>query len=209
MSKRTKQILVNLNMGKPKEKTVYEVGSSTLKITDDAVLYPVSAFLKRNLTFEDNVKIILIGKRDSFGYYEENVRMFKEEIENINKYIKAEIEIVQVVTDFKEGFSVHKEALEGVIDQIEDGVPLWADTTFGDKTTLIVAMSAISFAERHLGVVVVDLIYGKADFSPEGEPINTAAWTFSGLFFINSLCNRMESENPDNARQMIKKLMNI
>lgn len=204
-----KTIIVSGSWGKPKEKVVYAAGDNSLNVSKKEFHYPISAYLENNAKSEDEIKLILLVKKDPCGYYKKNISNFEEEIEEINKTIKAKIEIKKVVSEFTEDFMVLRNTLDAVIDEIDNNSLIYCDVTFGDKSNIVIMFSALSFAESFLGGMVGRILYGKADFSDEGKPINTVAWDLTPLYSIHSITNKLTCDNPEKARRVLKELLTM
>ena len=51
------------------DKCVYTSEDYSLPVSDTPVSYPVNAFFEKTLKADDEVKAILLVKKDDFGYY--------------------------------------------------------------------------------------------------------------------------------------------
>lgn len=204
-----KVIICSLNMGAPREKTAYTAGDTIMSISNEAVHYPISAYLKNNMAAEDSVKIILTVKKDQFCNYEQNISAFKEEICEINKNIGANIEIKEAVFEFSEDFKILRGSLNTIIEEIDNDSCLYADVTYCDQSGTMTVFSAISFAERYLGVIVEDIICGKADIDEKGKSTNGRIYNYANLYMIQSIANRMGCDDPDEARRVLRMLLTM
>ena len=202
-------ILCCCNMGVAKEKTKYEVADNTMNVSEEKFRYPLNAYLQKNITSGEEAKIVLIAKKDSFNRYEQNVVDFTNEVNDINKSIGAKIEIKVLVTDFSFEKGVHHDLLDAIVDEIEEDSVITADITFGPKDVPIVTFAALNFAEKYLNCEVNRILYGKADFNEFGKPVNNMIWDLSTTYYINSISNKINCEDPKKARMVLKKLLSI
>ncbi|MBQ7226098.1 MAG: hypothetical protein IJX02_05810 [Clostridia bacterium] len=206
-----KQVIVAIcNMGKPKEKTVYGVTDETLKVSENPYRYPLNAYLEKNLSQGDDIKVILVAKKDPFNQYEQNIVDFEEELGEVNRTIGAKIQVKTIVTEFSGDTKVHHDLLDAIVDEIEENTRITVDMTFGPKDVPFVAFAALNFAERYLKCEINRILYGKADFDEQGKPVNTMIWDLGSIYTINSISNKIiNCEDQQRARAVLKKLLTI
>ena len=106
-----KTVICNITMKKNPDKCAYITEDASLKISTREVTYPINAFLEKNLEKDDDVKLLLLIKKDDAGNYQSNSAEFVKELLAINKDIGARIEHRFIETDFSEEQSVHEQLM--------------------------------------------------------------------------------------------------
>jgi hypothetical protein len=195
-------------MKKNLDKCTYTTEDASLKLSNREVIYPINAFLEKNLEKDDDVKLLLLIKKDDAGNYQSNSAEFVKELLAINKDIGARIEHRFIETDFSEEQSVHEQLMGKIVDEIDDGSHIIADITYGPKDVPIVLFSALSFAEKFLSCEIDNIIYGQATFV-DNKPTNTKICDMVPLYYLNSVIGAVRCEDPLKARKILKSLLSI
>lgn len=203
-----KIIICSIPMKKGPEKSVYVADDVSLNVSDRAVIYPVNAFLEKNMKSDDEVKMILLIKRDAEGNYKENFGAFTKEILSINADINAKIEFKPLETDFVEKQVVYDKLMGMIVDEIDDGSCIIADITYGPKDVPIVLFTALNFAEKFLSCEIDKIIYGQADFVG-GKATNTRICDMSSLYYLNSVTETICGDDPEKSRKILKSLLSL
>ncbi len=190
------------------EKCEYKSNDLSLPVSEKEVIYPITAFLEKTLSAEDELKVIMLVKKDPYGNYEKNIEMFREEFLDANKEIGAKYEFKMIDTEFSEDQEIHEFLMDKIVEEIENGAHILADITYGPKDLPIVLFSALNFAEKFLGCDIDNIIYGQANFVG-GKPENTKICDLVPLFYLNTLTNTIHCDDPDKARKMLKVLLSI
>ena len=204
-----KIIFCNIPMKKDLEKCIYISDDLSLPISGKAVSYPINAFLEKTLSAEDELKILLLVKKDGYGREQNNLEAFKAEFLEANKEIGAKYEFKVIDTDFSEEKAVHELLMSKIVDEIEDGSHIYADITYGPKDLPIVLFSALNFAEKFLECDIDNIIYGQSKFDDDGKATNTKICDRVPLFYLNTLTNVISGDDPTKARKMLKTLLSI
>ena len=68
-----KILFCNIPMTINVSKCIYKSEDYSVPVTDRPVSYPVAAFLEKTLSDEDEVKAVLLVKKDEFGQYKKNI----------------------------------------------------------------------------------------------------------------------------------------
>ena len=203
-----KTVICNITMKKDPEKCIYTTDDASLKISNREVIYPINAFLEKNLEKDDEIKVLLLIKKDENGNYQTNSAEFVKELLAINKDISAKIEHKFIETDFSEEQSVHEQLMGRIVDEIEDGSHVIADITYGPKDLPIVLFSALNFAEKFLSCEIDNIIYGQATFIGN-KPTNTKICDMVPLYYLNSVIGAVRCDDPLKSRQILKSLLSI
>lgn len=203
-----KTVICNITMKEKTDKCKYRTTDLSLPVSAREVVYPVSAFLEKTLTKDDEIKAVMLVKKDPNGNYQKNAAEFVEEILAINESIGAKIDFKTVETSFSEEQTVHEELLSKIVDEIDDKTHIIADITYGPKDLPIVLFSAMNFAEKFLECEIENIIYGQAVFK-DGKPTDTKICDMVPLYYLNSVTNTIRSEDSTRARQMLKSLLSL
>ena len=188
-------------------KCVYKSSDLSLPTIDTPVYYPVNAFLGKTLKKDDDIKIVLVVKKDSQNQGKKNAAKFVEELLNVNK-VGAKIDYKIIETEFSEEQSVHEFLMSKIVDEIEDNSHIICDTTYGPKDLPIVLFSALNFAEKYLKCDIDNILYGQATFV-DGKPTDTKLCDMSPLYYLNSVTNTIRCDDPNKAREMLKNLLSL
>lgn len=201
-----KIIICNIPMKEDIHKCRYQSEDLSLPTSEKEVVYPINAFLEKTLNAEDELKVILLVKKDQYGHYEKNAEDFKAEFLDANKEIGAKYEFKVIDTEFSEEQAIHEQLMSKIVDEIEDDCHILADITYGPKDLPVVLFSALSFAEKFLGCDIDNIIYGQANFVDD-KPVNTKMWDMVPLFYLNTVTNTIHCDTSDKARKTLKSLL--
>ena len=189
-------------------KTVYLSEDNSLPVSEKPYRYPINSFLSQTVSDEDELKIILLIKKDGNAFYEKNTEDYRQEIEDICKDRGAKVEIVPIDTAFSQAKENHEQLMGRLIDEIETGAHILVDITYGPKDLPIVIFSALNFAEKFLKCEIDNIVYGQAAF--EGDKVvGTVICDMIPLYCLSSVTNTIKCEDPQKARQMLKSLLSI
>lgn len=188
--------------------SVYKSDDLSLPVSDRAVRYPINTFLEKTLSPEDEIKVLLLVKKDEYSHYEKNANDFIEELKVINNDINSKIEFKIIDTNFEQKQSVHEELMAKIIDEIDVDTHILADITYGSKDMPIVLFSAMGFAEKFLRCEIDNIIYGQANFE-NGKVVNTKICDMIPLYYINSVTDTIHCDEPEKAKQMLKTLLSL
>ena len=203
-----KTIICNIPMRENVDLSVYKSDDLSLPVSNRAVRYPINTFLKKTLSTEDEIKVLLLVKKDEYSHYEKNAHDFIEELRDINSDINSKIEFKIIDTNFEQRQSVHEELMTKIIDEIDADTRILADITYGSKDMPIVLFSAMGFAEKFLRCEIDNIIYGQANFE-NGKVVNTKICDMIPLYYLNSVTDTIHCDEPEKAKQMLKTLLSL
>ena len=203
-----KILFCNIPMKADVDKCVYTSEDYSLPVSDTPVSYPVNAFFEKTLKVDDEVKAILLVKKDDFGYYKKNVAACIEELMSAAEKSGAKVEYKVVDTDFNEMQSTHDKLLLDIVDQFEENAHITADITFGPKDLPIVLFTALNFGEKFFNCEIDNIVYGQASFV-DGKAVNTKICDMIPLYYLNSVTNTVNCSSPEKAKEMLKSLLSI
>lgn len=203
-----KTIICNIPMRGNVDLSVYKSNDLSLPVSDRAVRYPINTFLEKTLSPEDEIKVLLLVKKDVYSHYEKNANDFIEELRVINNDINFKMEFKIIDTNFEQKQSVHEELMAKIIDAIDVDTHIIADITYGSKDMPIVLFSAMGFAEKFLRCEIDNIIYGQANFE-NGKVVNTKICDMIPLYYLNSVTDTIHCDEPEKAKQMLKTLLSL
>lgn len=203
-----KIVICNIPMRENVAKTVYLSEDNSLPVSEKPYRYPINSFLAQTVEDGDDLKIILLIKKDGNEFYEKNTEDYKQEIEEIISNRGASAEIVPIDTAFSQDKENHEQLMGRLIDEIETGAHILVDITYGPKDLPIVIFSALSFAEKFLKCEIDNIVYGQATF--EGDKVvGSIICDMIPLYCLSSVTNTIKCDAPEKARQMLKSLLAI
>jgi len=189
------------------DKVIYKGMDETMPAAEREVRFPVNALLDAKINKDDEVKVIVLVKKDKKNFYERNKQRFLDELLQVTEALQVNVQVESIYTDFAETQVVHSALLDELVDKIEDNSYVLADITYGPKDEPIVLFAALKFAEKHLNCDI-DIIYGLAQFE-NGHVVDGTICNMSPLFYLSSVSDAIECSNTDVARRMLKALISI
>ena len=204
-----KKILIyNIPM-QVKQKCVYENGVRNTELSSEPFYYPINSYLAKNLTAEDDLKVILLVKRDGLEREIAAEELCKQELNQINQAIGARIEYKTISTKFEQTKQVYDKLFSTLIDEIEDESAILWDITFGPKDEPLVVFSALNFAEKFLDCEIEHIFYAQALFDENNKIISTKLVTMDSLFKLQSLVDKVKTDDSRKARHLLKLLVSL
>lgn len=196
------------------DKGVYKVYGNSKIENDREVIFPINSVLEKSLTKGEKVKVVLLAKLDINDNYINNIKAYKDELELINNGIGAEISYEVIKTPFNEGNpTVHSQILKDMIGALEKDCEVYCDITYGPKSTPILLMNVLTFAEKFYNAEVKDIVYGQADFvvNEDGKsvPTNRTLCNLRSLYYINSITNTLQCNDDEEAKKILDVLLNM
>lgn len=203
-----KIVICNIPMRENVAKTVYASTDNSLPVSENPYKYPINSFLAETAGNGDDLKIILLIKKDGNAFYEKNTADYKQEIEEVCLNRGARAEFVQIDTAFSQNKENHEQLMGRLIDEIETEAHVLVDITYGPKDLPIVIFSALNFAEKFLKCEIDNIVYGQAAF--EGDKVvGSVICDMIPLYCLSSVTNTIKCDDPPKARQMLKSLLSI
>ena len=173
---------------------------------DKEVIYPINAILAEKLAKGDEVKVVLIKSTpvnaDKNTSSENNIDIYKEELNEINAGIGAKIDYEVIESDFKETKENHETRYREMLAKIEQNCELFVDMTYGPRLIPMILMCVLNFAEKFFNADIRSIIYGKVEFV-NGKAINPELYDVTSLYYLNNLTNVMEAENGKEALEAL------
>ncbi len=205
-----KIVFCNISMMDPSSnpKCVYICENSNIPVSENPVHYPINAFLANTIEDGDQVKVVLLAKRDLKRYYKVNTRSYIDELHDLLSERNAKVDYKIIESDFSEEQKTHEDMLLRIVDELEEGAHILADITYGPKDLPLVLFAALNFAEKFFNCEIDNIVYGKADFI-DGRPVNTRFCDMGPLYYLNSITNTVHCDSSESAKKMLKSLLSI
>lgn len=203
-----KIIICNIPMREHIANTVYLSDDRSLPVSDKPYRYPINSMLSQIVNTEDELKIILLIKKDGNTFYEKNTQDYKQEIEDICKTTGAKTEFVSIDTAFSQEKENHEQLMKRLVDEIDVGAHIMVDITYGPKDLPIVIFSALNFAEKFLNCEIDNIVYGQAAFKDD-KVVGSTICDMIPLYCLSSVTNTIKCDNPEKARQMLESLLEL
>lgn len=203
-----KTVICNIPMREQVIKMVCATKDRSLPVSSDAYRYPINSFLSQTMKVDDDIKAILLVKKDGNAFYKKNTEDFKAELEKANVSVGANISYSIIDTDFSQDKEVHDQLMGRIVDELEIGAHILADITYGPKDLPIIIFSALAFAEKFLKCEIDNIIYGKGDFVGN-ELVKATICDMTSLYLLSSVTDTIKCDDPDKARQMLKSLLSM
>lgn len=208
-----KIIFSNLIMKKHLNAFVYEVPGNKEIEYDKEVVFPINAVLAKSISKGDEVKVVLLKKNDIEGNSDLNERKFKSELDSINEGIGAKISYVTLTSPFDESKYVHERLMRQMVGQLEKGVEIYADITYGPKPLAIAMFSMLKFADKFFNADIKNIIYGKVDFITDTDgkttPVNPVIFDVTPLYYLDSVTDKIPVCDSKEAVKALDLLLSI
>ena len=203
-----KTVICSIPMKEKVDLSVYESDDQSLPVSGKAVRYPINSFLAETMKPDDEIKVILLVKKDQYGHFEKNTEDFCEELNSVNEAIGAMLDVSIIDTEFEETKATHERLLGQIVDHLNTGEHILTDVTYGPKDILIVLFSALSFAENFLDCSIDNIVYGQASFV-DGRAVDTKICDMIPLYCLSSITNTIHCSTPEKAKSMLKTLLSL
>ncbi|WP_446787120.1 TM1812 family CRISPR-associated protein [Macellibacteroides fermentans] len=203
-----KIVICGIPMKENVDQVIYSSEDKSIPAANRPVRYPINAFLEETLKPSDEVKVVLLVKKDEYGHHEKNIGFFKAELDQANSKIGAEVNYSIIDTDFSQNKSVHENLMGNLVDEFNIGAHVIVDSTYGPKDLPIVIFTALNFAEKFLDCKIDNIIYGQASFV-NGHAVDTKLCDMIPLYYLGSITNTIHCVEPEKAKSMLKTLLSI
>ena len=186
----------------------YRGQDASLPDSDQAVVYPINAFLSQTLNEEDELKLVLLCKRDDEGRTARNIKAFQAEFTALcgEKCPTPEYRIVDI--PFSEEAELHAEMIRKLTAECEEGASIVCDITYGTKDLPVIVFAALAFAAQHLGCTVEQILYRQVFFRG-GVPTEPVLYNMAPLLNLTSLIYTLNCDSPQSARKMLDILLSL
>ena len=184
----------------------YKSEDASVPDSIEDVIYPVNAFLASSIDPKDKVKVILVCKEDPEERYTQNLKRFTDEFDRLCGNLCQTYDIQIITTSYGSETATQKQVIKQIADAIDPGCEIISDITYGSKDFAILLMSVLSFATKHLDCIVDYILYREVFFK-SGVPINPILRNFAPLLHLTSLAYTLNSNNPEQARNLLDTIL--
>ena len=211
----TKIIFSDLPMKKELHAFHYAVEGNRKIEYGGQVIFPVNSVLAKTLHKGEKVKVVFLSKEDPEANSKNNERVFREELDEINKTIGADICYKNIVTPFVETRDIQERLLRSVVSELEEGAEIISDVTYGPKTLPIVLFIAMRFAEKFFKCKIESIVYGKVNFIDDGtgigktKPVAPVLYDLTPLYYLNSVTDVLDCETSMEAVRALDLLLKM
>lgn len=201
-----KTIICNITLQETLSPLPYRGQDASLPDSEAAVVYPVNAFLSQTLAQEDELKLVLLCKKDEEGRAQKNIAAFKSEFSALcgGKYRSVDYQIVEI--PFSEQTEFHAGIIRKITAECKENSTIISDITYGTKDLPIVVFAALAFAIQHLHCVVEHILYRQVFFR-DGKPTEPVLCNMAPLLSLTSLIYTLNCDSPQSARKMLDILL--
>jgi len=199
-----KLIIATVPMKKNVSSLFYPVVGNNLIEYNGEVYFPVNAVLAKTLKKGEKGKVLFLSTSGGAeNYSKDNIELFKAELTKINAGIGAELSWETIDVPFDPQIEIFEQLASGIISKFEKNCQVIADITYGIKPLPMILICALQFAEKFFDASILNIIYGKAEFNKQNEPINPKLYDISSLFYLNKLIGAMECESGEIALKIL------
>jgi hypothetical protein len=196
----------------------YQVPGNPMLEYSGNVMSPINSVLAKTLKKDDMVKVVYV--KEIQKQQNNNDELMKKELEKINNSIGAKIEFKTICKAFEETQKSHDEILESLIDELEEDTEVSADITYGTKPLPFIIFNVLTFAAKFCKADIINVVYGKVEYVKDsnGETVyengkkkveNCTIFDLTPLYYLNSISSTIECNNMKEAKQTIKKFINM
>lgn len=173
------------------------------EVESKEVIFPINDVLSQTLNKEDDVKVILLKKKDPNNFSTKSAGIYMEELNAINKNIGAKITYKIIETPHNENRKYQEALFKDIVDELFDRAEIYADITYGTKSQPIILFYALNFAEKFFKCDIKRIIYGGVDRDANKQPINPEMFDMTSLFYLNALTNKIDCKDSKSAVKML------
>ena len=166
---------------------------------------PINGILAKTLKKSDQVKVIYILTKSKNSECEQNKNIYIEELEGINKKIKAVLSYDAIEIDFEPTKKTYNKLITDLAGKIPENAEIYVDTTFGFKAIPLSLFCALRFVEEFRDAIVEYIIYGKVEFNKKtGKTEKPMLYDMTSLYYLFKLMGSMGASNADDAMKTLK-----
>ncbi len=202
-----KIILISMPMTADVQKKEYKGADESIPVGKTPASFPVIPFLQSNIGEKEKLKIVMIAKVSDYSKADQFIELFKKEISEALQDKQVELTYETINSDFSEEAIIHEQLMNDIVEKVPDKSKIIADITYGPKDLPIIMFSALNFAERFLGCEIENIIYGQGFFNDKKDFVEPTVCDLSALYSLNSLTNTLKCDSPENARMLLKTII--
>jgi len=188
------------------EKRHYPVDGNALIESKEPIYFAVNPAVAASLKEDDEIKVILLETKGGENAGMENAKKFIDELNSLNT-VGAKISKEILPTAFDPSKTNFKFMFKTLIKELEEGVEIYADVTYGPKPLSFLLLTVIQFAEKFFDCQVGNIVYSKVEFA--GGKIKDGSemiYDITPLYLLNSFTNTIESSTGEKAIKAVESL---
>lgn len=201
-----KIVFVTLMMADAMHKRHFPVDGNSFIEYPGETYYAINSVLAQTMKPEDQIKFVLIQTKGGDNAGQQNIALFKDEIENLNT-CGATLSYEVITSEFVENKDKFNSLYTKLIKTLENEAELYADITFGPKSLPLLVFSTMQFGEKFFDCSVGNVIYLKGEFKNnqfvEGSQM---IYDFTPLYMLNSFTSTIESSSGEIAISAVEAL---
>ena len=192
-------------LAKGMEEISYHSASKKIK-EGESFYYGFSTVIANNVTKDDNATLVILELQRKSGAIKENTDYYIKDIEKIAAQNGAKIESEVISIPFNESKVTFQNAFAALIQTLEDDAEIYVDITFGAKTTSLLLLCFLQFAEKYFNCSVKMIDYVQRDYDENEKPIvgSECIYDVTSLYYLNSLMNNMNCKSGTEAVETVK-----
>lgn len=203
-----KTIICNIPMKEQIGLVTYESEDKSIIVKPGPVRFPINAMIDDVIEEGDELKVLILIKKDGYENYMKNTEDFKKEFLDAVSGKVSNVNFITIDTEFEQSKAVYEQLLGRLTDELEVSSHILVDVTYGPKDLPVVIFAALNFAEQFLDCTIENIIYGKASFMDD-KVVDTKICDMSPLYYLNSITNTIRCDDPEKARSMLKTLLSF
>ena len=201
-----KTVIITAPMKPPKNvyATLYPIDGNKAMEYQNPVRCPINAVLAKTMEKNEEVKVIYILTTGENSLSKQNMKIFIEELENINKEIGAVLSYDKIDMDFLPTKQTYNKLITDLAEKIDENAEIFTDITFGHKPEILSLFCSLRFVEEFRDAVVQYIVYGKVDFNKEThEPENPMLYDITSLYYLFKLIGNIGNTDSKTASKML------
>lgn len=200
-----KIVFQTLKMRNDMTKEFYPASNNKTLEYAKKLYFPINGVLANNLKADDEVKVLLISKKNEAG--KANAKIFEDELNALNT-VGAKIEYNIIDSEFVETKNTFEDLFEDLMDELVYDAELYADITYGSKTSPLIIIEVMKFAEKFFNCNVCVIAYTKVEFDVNNNviPESRCFYDVTSLYFFSDFREVIECSSGENAKDTIKAL---
>ena len=201
-----KTVIITAPMKPPHEvyATQYPMDGNKSMEYQNHVRCPVNAILAKTMKKNEQVKVIYILTTGENSLSQQNMKIFIEELENINKEIGAVLTYDTIDIDFEPTKQTYNKLITDLAEKIPENSELYTDITYGFKPEVLSLFCALRFVEEFREAIVQYIVYGKVEFNKETrKPEKPMLYDITSLYYLFKLIGNIGGTDDKAALKML------
>ena len=169
--------------------------------------YPITVVMENRLNKGEEATVIsIIAHSDGeVNQSEKNYALFKQQVGELEKTKGVKINYVEISMGDRPTSASHRELLNALQEQLQDGDEVFADITYGFKSNPVVIFAALSQAYQLKDEIdIKEIIYGNLYNGKETKTPEILEIT--SLFYMNALAGTVGNLKNDDGKKFFIKI---